>query len=184
VEDARYQEMSCPACDMRWTNVWDLTRLLVFGQGDDPDTFTLPVEPQTTALQITDALLLPKVRTDPDLWTQAADGSWQKEHAPRTLGEVWEDIEAALPAYGIDLGEFDYAGPMFHQECARIFPHGYRWLTCFTVRGDSEGWFVHVVAIHSQDGKPVLETLYLAKTFAGWETALALANAITRMLDA
>jgi len=49
VENAQYEEIVCPACDLRWTNVWELTRLLVFGQGDDPDTFTLPAEPEQIA---------------------------------------------------------------------------------------------------------------------------------------
>ena len=182
VENAQYEEIVCPACELRWTNVWELTRLLVFGQGEDPDTFTLPVEAEQTAPS-SPRCAPAEVRTDPDLWTQGADGAWQKTHATRTLGEVWDDIMAALPAYGIDLGEFDYAGPVFHQARERIFPYGYRWLTCFAVRGDSEGWYVHVVTVRNQVEAPVLETLYLAKTFSGWESANALVHALTQILD-
>jgi predicted RNA-binding Zn-ribbon protein involved in translation (DUF1610 family) len=182
-EGAQYQQMCCDICGMRWTNVWTFARALIYGQGDDPDTFALPVETLSTP-PLPDMKTLPKVRTDPDLWTQDTEGTWQKTHAPRTLDEVWDDIAAALPAYGVDLELFDYAGPIFHQEGTRLFPQEYRWLTCFGVRGASEGWYAHVVAVHSSDGAPVLETLYLAKTFVGWEATLAFVHAVTQMLDA
>ncbi|MHB9130381.1 MAG: hypothetical protein ACYDBB_04720 [Armatimonadota bacterium] len=41
-DGGQYQQMRCDACGVRWTNVWVFTRVLVYGQGDDPDTF--PVE--------------------------------------------------------------------------------------------------------------------------------------------
>ena len=54
VENAQYEELVCPACDLRWTNVWELTRLLVFGQGDDPDTFTFRLNPSRSHAGIGD----------------------------------------------------------------------------------------------------------------------------------
>jgi hypothetical protein len=178
LEDAQYQEMACPACGVQWTNVWELARLLVYGQGDNPDTFVMPAAPASAAAS------LPKVRTDPDLWTQQADGSWQKTYDPRTLGQVWEDIARALPAYGVDLGDFDYAGPTSLQGRDESFPRGYRWLTSFGVRGCSEGHFVHVAVVYFRHGEQVLETLFLAKTFAGWDAANALVTALNILLDA
>lgn len=137
----------------------------------------------------------PRVRTDPDVWVQGPDGRWTCRHAPRTLGEVWDDIDAVLPAYGVDLGAFDYAGPLSQMERDRLFPDTFRWIACFTVRGASEGYYVHVAVVQDDwvltSGQPesaqeaqLLTTLFLAKTFQGWETALALVNALTQLLDA
>lgn len=136
----------------------------------------------------------PKVRTDPDEWIQQPDGHWECRHAPRTLGAVWDDITAALPAYGVDLAAFDYAGPLTVQDRDRLFPQSFRWIACFAVRGCSEGWYVHLGVVrhdwvltrehpdatHEAD---LLTTLFLAKTFEGWETALALVSALTQLLD-
>lgn len=41
VDAAHYQQMRCDRCGMRWTNVWQFARVLVYGQGEDPDTFTV-----------------------------------------------------------------------------------------------------------------------------------------------
>lgn len=40
VETTLYREMRCPVCAARWTVVWEMDRVLVYGQGDDPDIFT------------------------------------------------------------------------------------------------------------------------------------------------
>ena len=130
----------------------------------------------------------PTIRTDPDVWIQHPDGQWERVHNPRTLGDVWNDIVATLPAYGIDLNDFDYAGPVCRTDRDQLFPQGYRWLACFTVRGCSEGWFVHVATVSSKsvegwEEAQVVVTLFLAKTFNGWATANALANALAVMLD-
>ncbi|MHB9130382.1 MAG: hypothetical protein ACYDBB_04725 [Armatimonadota bacterium] len=136
---------------------------------------------------MTTSVALPTVRTDPDDWVQQPDGQWERVHAPRTLGAVWDDIVAALPAYGVDLGAFDYAGPQSRADRHRLFPQGYRWIACFAVRGCSEGWYVHVEAVQSAwvatEEMKVLEPIFLAKTFAGWETAHALTNALAKILD-
>ena len=142
---------------------------------------TIPMTPRT-------------VRTCPDEWIPQPDGQGTLVQHPRTIGEVWEDIVAALPAYGVDLRDFDYAGPASRTHRDKLFPQEYRWLACFGVRGCSEGWYVHVETVRSawlagstpsldtEEGK-VIETIYLAKTFAGWDTANALVAALTKILD-
>jgi len=124
------------------------------------------------------------VRTDPDEWIQHPDGHRERVNNPRTLGDVWNDIVATVPAYGIDLNDFDYAGPICMTDRHRLFPQGYRWLACFTVRGCSEGHYIHVATVSTTpEEQQVIETLFLAKTFNGWATANALANALAVMLD-
>lgn len=173
VEGTWYQRKVCGACSAGWTNVWEFSRLMVFGPGGEPDVY-----------ERVPARTCPRVRTGPEEWTQQPDGQWTHAHRPRTVGEVWDEIKAALPAYGIDLNDFDYAGPTFSTDRNRPFPQGYRWLACFNVRGDSEGHYTHVSSVSTiPDGTQVLETIFIAKTFGGWENANALANALAVMLD-
>jgi hypothetical protein len=64
---------------MQWTNVWELARLLVFGQGEDPEIVAVSAESRETVSALPDASGLLKVCTDQDFWTQAAQGSWQQQ---------------------------------------------------------------------------------------------------------
>jgi hypothetical protein len=110
------------------------------------------------------------------------------------VGNVWEEIVTLLPAYGVDLRDFDYAGPASRTDREKPFPQGYRWIACFAVRGGSEGWYVHVETVRSAwlagteptvttEEAKVLDTVFLAKTFAGWDTANTLVCALTQILD-
>jgi hypothetical protein len=70
------------------------------------------------------------------------------------------------------------------------WPKHYRWIACYAVRGDSEGYYVHVDALvvpptHSPLGTPwERRMLLLGKTFGGQEAAFRVAALVATLLDA
>ena len=59
------------------------------------------------------------------------------------------------------------------------FPR-WRWLACYAVTGDSEGWYVHVDVISGDSRK----LLFLCKTFADMDAAYKIAKRCAELLGA
>lgn len=100
-----------------------------------------------------------------------------------TIGEVFESLNDEL---GLGEDEFgmqelppgldEYFHPSIHLEEEREWPDGR--MSVYAVTGGSEGHYVHVdVSKH-----PVRETLFLGKTFAGWDAAWDAAKLIGHAL--
>lgn len=102
-----------------------------------------------------------------------------------TMGEVYDAAKAALQAAGLweALDYFDLSTD-YQPDPRRLPRPRARWVGCFAVEGDNEGWYIHVEAIALLDENwsqtDRCELLLLGKTFAGLPTAMQIANVLTR----
>jgi len=94
----------------------------------------------------------------------------------KKVQEVVEWIKSETKAAGIDLQEYDYFSVDREDGYWPIDAHR---ILCFAVTGGSEGHYIHVEA--AKDGK--LSRLILAKTFMGFDHALALSNCLSKLLS-
>jgi hypothetical protein len=122
---------------------------------------------------------------DTDVWEPDTERPGYLKHVrQRTVGEVYDDLQAAL---GIR-----QSGPDFHlpDGCNEYFslmvPRGTDWprnhrTVAYAVTGGSEGWYVHVSTI-DYNGTGGHQTLILGKTFDGWDEAWGFAKKLGELL--
>lgn len=101
------------------------------------------------------------------------------ELAVMTLGDLARRLQAALDAHEIRHGEGLDVFPTHARDRA---VGRFRWLPVFTVRGGSEGFYVHVERIWEHECEARYELLLLWK---GWhfDEACRAAAVLTRALD-
>jgi len=81
----------------------------------------------------------------------------------RTIGEVYTALYAQLEAEGLvdeyfsDMTHHRIPGELFTED---KWPDA-RWISCFAVTGDSEGYYIHVEAIYKDNSRKLL---FLGKT--------------------
>lgn len=106
----------------------------------------------------------------------------------RKLKDILEDLIKKL---GEDYKELDYFG--FSSIIERkdreqvAWPEKWRWIACYAVRGDSEGYYIHVDVIFSdgtRDSNGTREMLFLGKSLSGMDLALRVANKCAKYLGA
>ena len=97
----------------------------------------------------------------------------------KRVQELWEEVKALLPFYVPEWADyFDYIGVSAAsrlEDKDAVIPE-YRWVSCYVVRGGSEGYYLHVDVINAEDQRTLL---FLGKTLSGssqmaWETAQAI----------
>lgn len=99
----------------------------------------------------------------------------------RTIGEIYEDIKQALKEQNVwellDYFDVDYDIRAKDEGASQLFPE-FRWVSVFTVRGDSEGFYFHIEVI---DGA-MRKLVYLGKTLSeNIEDALKINNVLIRL---
>lgn len=104
-----------------------------------------------------------------------------------TKGEVFDQAVAALKAAGLwdALDYFHLTRDWDAGSDARQQPWpAARWVGCFAVEGDNEGWYIHVEAVGLLDENRLTtdrrELVLMGKTFDGLTVAMMIANALTR----
>ncbi|MFH1952560.1 MAG: hypothetical protein ABIL06_13185 [Pseudomonadota bacterium] len=110
-------------------------------------------------------------------WGVSVDG-YVVDETGKPVEEVFEYVEGEIERSGMDLGGYDYFQVCFGLR-GSLWPVSYRRIACFAVEGGSEGHYIHVNVI---DNESKTETLLLGKTFLGLDHALALSNALTKIL--
>lgn len=95
----------------------------------------------------------------------------------RSLGEVAAALRARLRGV-----EFVVPG---RSGGSAPWPSNARWIACYPVAGANEGHYVHVDAIHTPTrGPATVQQLLIIKVLTGRESALTIANACARALNA
>lgn len=101
---------------------------------------------------------------------------------PRSYADVIRELNVRLKDLIADIGE-DFSCAAWGKE-KEAMPKSWRWISCYAVRGGSEGYYVHVDLIFSpegseQDGRR--QMIGLCKCWS-WDDAFRMANAATRVL--
>jgi hypothetical protein len=70
-----------------------------------------------------------------------------------------------------------------NQDMSTQIPRRINWVACFAVEGGSEGHYIHVELIYSDEkGNQRRELAFLGKTFMGLDHALKVAGVLTRVI--
>ena len=103
-----------------------------------------------------------------------------------TLGELCDYCERALKSSSV-LDELEYFGLLHYTDANKPLPRRIKWLAVFAVTGGSEGHYVHIDAITTNDDPHRdhdRETLILGKDLNGdFDTALKVVNVLTPLLS-
>lgn len=126
---------------------------------------------------------------------------YSRLHHRRSIGEVIAELNAKLDAegmrpdeYGFDVSYYSLVDQLGVSAVgavdARRAAEKLAWpagrIALYPVTGGSEGHYVHLDVIPRQDtreGKPAV-SIALAKTFGGWDQAVAIVGAAGRLLQA
>jgi hypothetical protein len=101
------------------------------------------------------------------------------ETSGRKVTDILAFVNAGLHEAGVPADEHNFSSNHW-QQTNLIWPKG-RWIACYAVRGNSEGWYVHIAVIdHEGKGHDLLA---LAKCWSP-ELALTIANKAAELLDA
>ena len=131
------------------------------------------------------------------LYYPAGEDGMCKFDRMATYQEVYDKLKATLKAApGTEEGaknwkgepiclldELDYFsfGGMRANRDAQI-PLNTHWIACYAVEGGSEGHYIHVEFIVSQDyGEATRDLAFLGKTFMGIDHALRIAGVLTKV---
>lgn len=109
----------------------------------------------------------------------------------KTIQEVYDELVARLKFEGNLPDEyFDISATIAYNDANDKFDSGlhrnsewpvYQWIACYPVTGNSEGHYIHVDII---DKNRQAQTIFLGKTFHGFERAAEIAAACARHLGA
>lgn len=108
----------------------------------------------------------------------------------RTFEEINNDLVSELKKITFECGgdkitlygSMDYFSPSVDLtiKLSNQSPEkGYRRVACFPVTGSNEGHYIHIVLFYENC---IFRTLFLGKTFYGWDVACKIANEIGRLL--
>jgi len=100
-------------------------------------------------------------------------GLWE-----RPIGELIDDLNAAVKAAGIEFGENEFSFYFYHPDMPETF-EAFRQVHCYASRGSNEGYYINVIA--ERVGHPP-KMIASAKTW-DWASALAIAAVGTRVLS-
>ena len=94
----------------------------------------------------------------------------------RNLGDILRDVNAAMKAAGIEADEYNFSDmTLYFDPADRIWPTIPAWVACYPVRGDNEGFYVHITLIFRfSRPDPAVRMIGLAKCYT-WENAQQMA---------
>lgn len=126
-----------------------------------------------------------RIFVDTELWVkESEDSNLLTCKGMRKVKDVYSDVVANLKKKGI-YDEMDYFKITFNYDLhsdneGNTFPD-YKWISCYVVKGDSEGHYIHVDAIGDNipNGRVMV---MIGKTFEGLEHALKVSNILTEIL--
>jgi hypothetical protein len=96
----------------------------------------------------------------------------------RTIANVIRDLNTQLKAEGVADNELFGDQTAWDANKAKTLPARWSWLACYPVRGNSEGYYVHIDMIHTSGQRTLIG---LTKVW-NWEKACRLANGAARIL--
>ena len=103
-----------------------------------------------------------------------------------TYGELFDYCEKALKSSGVH-DELEYFGLLHYSDSPKPLPRRIKWLAVFAVTGGSEGHYIHVEAITTNDDPHRghdRETLILGKDLnVNFDTALKVVSLLTPLLS-
>lgn len=130
---------------------------------------------------------LPDPTVDTEVWEPDTDRpGFLRRVRTKTVDEVWVELAAAL---GYTSDEGCYGAEEYMNVCTSVpakqpWPEGR--IVVYPVTGGNEGHYIHVAVIHPGHPRQVprleVDTLILAKTFAGWDAAWDFAKRAARIL--
>ena len=104
----------------------------------------------------------------------------------RTLGDLMEYCKEALEPSGV-LDQLEYFSPMWRKKDDDPLPERIKWLVVFVVTGGSEGHYIHIEAITTNDDPRRghdRELLILGKSLAGkMDDGLKIVNILAPLLS-
>lgn len=94
----------------------------------------------------------------------------------RRIIDILADVNAAMKAAGIEAEEYGFNDMTGRQPSdEQLWPAKPTWIGCYPVRGDNEGYYVHITLVFRGDQTgPSARMIGLAKTYS-WRNALELA---------
>ena len=96
----------------------------------------------------------------------------------RPVKDVLQELSERIAPELAEIGEQRISCALWPTPDNRAFPTEWKWLSCFVVKGGSEGFYVHIEIIHRDDTR---ELIGLLKCWS-WNDAFRIANAATLVL--
>lgn len=107
----------------------------------------------------------------------------------RSIKEIGRELIAALHAYENLIDEYftiasnspTHPMPGHRLNILSNWPDDVHWIACYAVRGSSEGHYIHVDLIRTDESR---DLVFLGKTFQGMQHAQLIAARCAELLDA
>lgn len=107
------------------------------------------------------------------------NGTIQIDLSPgRAIGTIVRELNDLLKTEGIASDELFSDQTAWDPKKSKVMPARWYWIACYPVRGNSEGYYVHIDVIHGNDQRTLIA---LTKVW-DWDKACQLANGAARIL--
>lgn len=106
----------------------------------------------------------------------------------RPIKDILEEVNAVLKDRNIEEEETYFSEADWNlPDDRKVWPGDWRWVSCFPVRGTSEGYYIHIEIIHQDPAdRPTSDyrrrLIGMAKCWR-WETALAMAAVAAELFE-
>jgi len=129
-------------------------------------------DPNTVQLEIYRNLLSPEGKPT----------GYLRRVGTRSLSDILEDLIKKLREDYKELDYFGFSSAIERKDREQVtWPEKWRWIACYAVTGGSEGHYIHVEVVLSDDTRILV---FIGKTFQGMAHAFRIANKCAMFLGA